>query len=168
MSLPRPLPPDIAKTVDGGQLYKLQKALYGLTEAPRQWFLAYRMELIKIGFVPCQLLPAVFYYRENGQLLIVLALHVDDGLMTVCPKESPRVLARCKAKFEYSTWDTDNFRFTGRHISRGSNKEVIIDMDQYIENIDELDFPKDRARQKGSAITAAERTSLRGKLGELG
>ena len=88
--------------------------------------------------------------------------------MTACPKESPRILAKLKANYEYGTWDTDNYRVTGRHISRGSNKEVIIDMDEYIENIDELHIPKERAREKDSAITAAERTSLRGKLGELG
>ena len=100
--------------------------------------------------------------------MVLIALHVDDGLMTGCPKKSPKTFNMLKAKFEYGTWEVDDFRFTGRHISRGPDYSVIIDMDEYVTELQEIELSTARKKEKDHPVTERERTTLRGKLGELG
>ena len=167
--LPKPLPPALLGKVNPNQLCRLRKGMYGLTEAPRLWFIEYQQKLLAIGFKRCYLLPAVFTFFQNGQLVAAIALHVDDGIMTGCPKLAAPIFAKMKETFEYGTWDEDNFRFTGRQITRGPDFSVIISMHEYINELEEIDIPL--ARKNGNrnlAVTERERSVLRGKLGELG
>ena len=54
-------------------------ALFGLTEAPRLWYLRARQILIGVGFVELGIVKATFIYRAiTGELVAMLVLHVDD------------------------------------------------------------------------------------------
>jgi hypothetical protein len=62
-------------------LLRLLKGAYGLTEAPRLWYLRARQLLQKLGFEEMQCARATFVYRLNGVLIAFLVLHVDDGML---------------------------------------------------------------------------------------
>ena len=59
-------------------MYKLRKALYGLTQAPRGWFSRIETYFIKQGFERCESEHTLFIKTgERGNILIV-SLYVDD------------------------------------------------------------------------------------------
>ena len=61
---------------------QLEKAAYGLAEAPRAWFLRLSRELAAVGLTVSQLDPCVFILRceHSCELLGVCGVHVDDLL----------------------------------------------------------------------------------------
>ena len=58
---------------------RLEKAAYGLAEAPRAWFLRLTRELLAVGLLVSQLDPCVFCLRDNTtlELLGVCGVHVE-------------------------------------------------------------------------------------------
>lgn len=60
---------------------KLIKALYGLHQAPRAWYLKLNLYLESLGFKKCPSEHAV-YTRKEGEEKLVVAVYVDDLLVT--------------------------------------------------------------------------------------
>ena len=59
---------------------KLQRSLYGLKQSSRCWNQKFKNFIQLFGFIACKADPCVFVSKKNGQL-IILAIHVDDGLI---------------------------------------------------------------------------------------
>ena len=63
-------------------LLRVLKGAYGLTDAPRLWYLRAREKLQAIGFVELTCARALFrFFNKAGKLVATLTLHVDDGLL---------------------------------------------------------------------------------------
>lgn len=62
-------------------VYKLEKALYGLRQAPRAWYAKLNQCLNDLGFTKCPYEHAVYTKREKTGMLIV-GVYVDDLLVT--------------------------------------------------------------------------------------
>ena len=62
------------------QVCRLNKCLYGLKQASRNWNKKFDGFLIKYGFTPSQTDPCV-YQLEKGTTTTILAIWVDDGLL---------------------------------------------------------------------------------------
>jgi len=60
---------------------KLKKSLYGLKQAGRKWYDTLCRSLIEVGFTRSMADPAVFYARVGADV-VVLAIHVDDTMIT--------------------------------------------------------------------------------------
>ena len=72
-----------------GEIVKLNKAVYGLKQAGRQWSLRLTHVLVeKIGMEQCEADPCVFRLRIDGETTMILCVHVDDiivaGEFEVC------------------------------------------------------------------------------------
>ena len=75
-------PPTDVKNVDPKRLWKLKKGVFGLTEAPRLWWLRIRGDLLSCGWTEVHAAAAPFILKDkSGNLCGVLVLHVDDGLL---------------------------------------------------------------------------------------
>ena len=75
-------------------LLKILKGAYGLTEAPRLWYLKAKGLLESIGAKELTIARAVFVFREPGEakqgiegLIAILSLYVDDGLLFGDPQD---------------------------------------------------------------------------------
>ena len=64
--------------MQAGQLLQANKAIYGIAEAARLFWLALREHLITDGWTESRLEPALFYVREGGRLRGILVTHVGD------------------------------------------------------------------------------------------
>ena len=53
--------------LDDGDLMKLEKAAYGLAEAPRAWFLRLTREMNSVGLTQSKLDPCLFTLRKTGK-----------------------------------------------------------------------------------------------------
>ena len=62
-------------------LLRILKGAFGLTEAPRLWYLRARGLLKECGFTELRCARAVFTLFHDGLLIALLALHVDDGML---------------------------------------------------------------------------------------
>jgi histone deacetylase 1/2 len=64
-----------------GVACKLQKALYGLRQAPRAWYNKLSAVLEQLGFVCCDADPGLWVYKSSAGAVYLLA-YVDDLLVT--------------------------------------------------------------------------------------
>jgi reverse transcriptase-like protein len=64
-----------------GWVWRLLKALYGLKQGAKNWYDALHQALLELGFTRSKADHGVFF-KEVGKDIIVLAIHVDDGMVT--------------------------------------------------------------------------------------
>jgi len=60
---------------------KLKKSLYGLRQAPRQWYFKLVSALLRYGFVQSPLDHSLFIYRRHN-IFLALLMNVDDMVRT--------------------------------------------------------------------------------------
>ena len=70
----------------------LNKALYGLRQAPRAWFTRLKQELVGMGFTPSESDPALFTYHSKDAVFYLL-VWVDDFLYAYPPSSSSLALS---------------------------------------------------------------------------
>lgn len=75
-------------------VYRIQKPLYGLLQAPRAWYAKLNRCLEELGFNRCPYEHAVYSKRVGGEVLII-SVYVDDLLVTGTSKS---VIEEFKAK----------------------------------------------------------------------
>ncbi|CAB1100735.1 unnamed protein product [Ectocarpus sp. CCAP 1310/34] len=61
-----------------GMTVKLGKILYGLRQASRQWHAMLKRCLVELGFEQCMADACVFRFIEDGCVVLILIVHVDD------------------------------------------------------------------------------------------
>ena len=83
---------------DGTMRVKLNKALYGLREAPKIWFDTIKAFFIVDGFTQSTLDECLFYKRYTDWCSIDVLLHVDDGKGTTDTPERARNLLQALEK----------------------------------------------------------------------
>jgi hypothetical protein len=91
---------------DGEELvWKLHKSLYGLRQAPRNWYLTFTTWLLEYGFSRSLRDPCVFVYKdsETGELEGTMAVHVDDAPTGLAGADEwyEAFLTALKAKFNF-------------------------------------------------------------------
>ena len=70
-------PPKEANTK--GKIWHLEKCVYGINDASLQWYKKVREVMTGAGGRLSRVDPTVFsWYDDNGELIGVLAAHVDD------------------------------------------------------------------------------------------
>eukprot|EP00971_Amphidinium_carterae_P352216 6492490-Amphidinium_carterae.1 len=62
-------------------LLKVLKSAYGLSEAPRLWFLRAHEALLEVGFKAVEAAPCCYRWTQGSEIIALLSLHVDDGLV---------------------------------------------------------------------------------------
>ena len=119
-----------------GVIWRLKKAVYGLNDASRKWWLKCSGELEDLGCVKSAYDPALFlYFGKHGKLSGIVCLHVDDELgcgseefrQNVWNKLDERLIVKCT--------ETDVFRYVGLNIKQTSNC-ISIDQQHYIETLE--------------------------------
>ncbi len=73
------------------ELWRLEKAVFGLTEAPRYWWLRIRKDMLETGWVEVPFMAATFAFYDAGKLAGVALLHVDDGMLAGKGKASDKI-----------------------------------------------------------------------------
>ena len=98
-----------------GQIWKLNKCVYGLVDASRTWFLSVKTELELLKCEQSKLDPAVFYWHQEGHLSGLFLMHVDDFLWAGDNKFQQNVIVPLRTKFRCGKEMDNNFRYIGRH-----------------------------------------------------
>ena len=79
------------------KVYKLQKALYGLEQAPRAWYSRIDSHLIQLRFRRSENEATLYLKQNENGLQLVVSLYVDDMLVT---GSNVRLLAEFKMEMQ--------------------------------------------------------------------
>ena len=145
-----------------GIIWKLKKAVYGLNDASRKWWLKCSSELEELGCVKSKCDPALFLYHDDaGNLAGLVCLHVDDKLgcggneefmLKVWDKLDERLVVGCTEK-------GDVFRYVGLNIKQ-CNDEVILDQQHFVDHFEVITAEQFQQFWENRDDTATSMTSV--------
>jgi transposase InsO family protein len=127
------VPPKEANT---DKLWKLNKAVYGLNEASRQWYNRVSHELMKMGMKRCKYDEALFYLQSNGSLIGIITVHVDDFLFGGTNQFHEIIIAAIKSIFEIGRICVTPLIYLGLSINQ-TESEITINQNEYISSLQE-------------------------------
>ena len=122
--------PEIRKAMQMApdEVGQLNKGAYGLIDAPYLWYKALVGELTRLGLETSPFDPCVFILRgtkgtpQEGQLLGVVGIHVDDGIYGGTP-EFQRVMDKLEQKYAFGSKSSTAFTFTGIELTQKYDHE---------------------------------------------
>ncbi|CAI7864788.1 unnamed protein product, partial [Closterium sp. NIES-53] len=107
-----------------GRVLRLKKALYGLNQAPWQWYLKLRGVLEEIGFTPSTADHSLFMLGEGEQRSFI-AVYVDDILIFSPSSDLVKeVMLKIQDKFKCKALGDVSF-YLGLHIERDVEKRCM-------------------------------------------
>lgn len=157
-------PPAEAKVP--GITWKLNKVVYGLNDAARNWFMSVEENMLKLGCSQSKLDPALFFYTNEDVLRGILICHVDDFLHAGDQEFEVKVIIGMKKQFAAGTAYEDLFRYVGLNIKQHPGK-ITVDQNHFIERIEMIPITSNRLSQKGEPLTDEERTQYRALVGQV-
>ena len=149
-----------------GKLWLLKKAVYGLSDASRVWYMRVVEELSKLGMTKSKLDGALFVWKYDGVVQGLIVAHVDDFLWCGSPMFYEKVILNLKQSFKISKENHDSFRYIGVDLQQTTNK-VIIGQRQYIDGIPTIDVGRVCGLEKNSKVDDGLRKQYRGLVGQL-
>ena len=161
------LPPGGAPGIPHGSLLKVEKAIYGLIDAPREWYDKLRKSLESIGFQKSKLDSCLYYAWEGQQLIGSLAVHVDDLIVTGNTSFHRHYVDVLRKMFPFKHWKTNAGDFLGRYIVKKDDGSITVSQEEYCEKLKTIELSRERRRQKDSPLVEKEKSQLRGVAGAL-
>jgi hypothetical protein len=111
------IPPGFGTSQTKGKVCRLKKSLYGLKQSPRAWFDRFRRAMCGMGYGQCNGDHTVFY-RHAERRITILAVYVDDIIITGDDQEEIKRLKECLS-MEFEVKDLGNLKyFLGIEVAR--------------------------------------------------
>lgn len=147
------------------QVCKLNKSLYGLKQASRQWNIKFDYFLKNFNFEPSSADPCVYKGIINNTL-IFLGLYVDDGIILAETKEAlDTVIHELNSSFDITVCNSNYF--VGFHIERNRIQgTTFINQKAYIQRI-LIRFGMIDARSVGVPLDVNTVASVMNEKGEI-
>jgi hypothetical protein len=102
-------PPGFEDKVHPDYLCKLDKAIYGLKQAPCAWYSQLSGKLQELGFVPSKVDTSLFFYNHGKHKIFVL-IYVDDIIIASSSSNAANALIRGLHK-DFAIKDLGNLRY---------------------------------------------------------
>ena len=157
------VPPPEAE-VEKGRIWKLNKCVYGLTDASRVWYLTVREKLVKLGMNPSVHDEAIFTYQSDGKLQGVVSTHVDDFCWAGSKCFEKQVIDSIRKIFKVKSEDKHMFKYLGLHLSQEEDK-IHVKQDQFVQSVELIKI--ERKCIPSDVMIEAEVTKCRSALGKL-
>ena len=119
-------PKDVLQHDDGKRvLWKLQKSMYGLVDASRNFNKQLDKDLLEAGCIRSTFDKALYFFYEGTELIGILAAHVDDINFAGTPKFHKDVIAKVVKKYTVGRIESGSFNFTGWNLRQDSDGIVL-------------------------------------------
>ena len=166
--------PEIRKAMQMSpdEVGQLNKAAYGLIDAPFLWYKALVGELTRLGLETSPFDPCVFILRgpkntpKEGQLLGVVGMHVDDGKYGGTP-EFQQIMDKLEQKYAFGSKSSTAFTFTGIELTPKYDHSIVLSQSAYIRKTQSIPIEAHRKTQHELPVNETERGHLRGLIGSL-
>jgi hypothetical protein len=153
------------------QILRLAKAVYGLLNAPKQWFNSLCEFLISDGWIQHSLDKCLFKRVGScGNVVGYLGVHVDDILCSGSGTDFEQAIDRLRNRFTFGSWDNameKSLTYCGCEIRQQADYSISVTQERFALSIDEITLTKERREEVMSEITHEERRSMRQTLGAL-
>ena len=150
-----------------GKLWKLNKTVYGLSDAALQWYRRVKEELLNLGMKVSSLDPALFVWEDSGKTLGILCLYVDDIFWAGKEKFKTSIIDKLCSVFKIGAVSSKLFSYIGLNITNLPDGSTDIDQFEYIESIQPIGLTKGRSNNMNSLINEKERGEYRALIGQL-
>ena len=157
------VPPKEAET---WKIWKLNKCIYGLVDGPRMWYIELRDTLVNLKAEVSSYDESFMFWRENGKLGGILAVHVDDLMFSGSETFQREVIGGLKKKFRLSTEVEVEFVYTGLDIKQ-TQAGILVSQLGYADQITPIDIDKTRLNKNTLPINDKEKQQLRTVCGQL-
>ena len=148
------------------KIWRLNKCVYGLSDASLQWYNKVKSVMIESGGVMSQMDPTVFYWiGKTGTLAGVLACHVDDFIWSG-DQTFNNIISKIRRAFKIGKEDSKAFKYCGIELNC-SGLDILVDQNRYTDSISPISIDCSRIMEKESPLTKIEIHSLRSKIGQL-
>ena len=149
-----------------GKLWKLERCVYGLNDASRNWYFRLKDELESFGCKCSKLDPGLFIYHSNSELCGIMMIHVDDILWAGVDKFEADVIDKVRATFNISSECKSAFRYLGLEVTHTVNG-IYLSQRKYVSELQEVPIENHRKQCVNSPLTEKEKTQLRSISGKL-
>ena len=110
--------------VPADALIEILKGVFGLKEAPRQWYISFSRILVECGFEELKTAKGCFVLRSDepdpetgvGQVQGLLVAHVDDGCTAGFGDKYEQAMVMLREKLDVRKEAEFEFKFLGRWI----------------------------------------------------
>ena len=134
-----------------GKLWLLKKAVYGLSDASRVWYLRVVDELMAMGVEVSQYDKAMFIWRPQGTPEGFLCVHVDDFLWCGSKQFQEKIIGGLKRVFKISKENQLAFRYLGVDLTQ-SHGQLSVDQSAYVETISPIELKKTPTTETSSEL----------------
>ena len=157
-------PPKEAADMEG-KLWKLQKCVYGLNDASREWYLTVKNFLLSLGCNQIKSDPAMFYWYKDGKLAGVFVMHVDDFLWGGTSDFEREVIDQIKEEFKIGSQESGFFKYIGLDVKQ-TEEGIVLSQKSYLDTIDSIPVPKMKSKAP-SILCKEDSDNLRSLVGQL-
>ena len=147
-----------------GKLWKLNKCVYGLNDASREWYLTVREELIRAGAKPSVFDQAIFTWHNAGKLAGIICCHVDDFCWGGTPDFEKHIVDRIRHVFSVKTEESLQFPYLGLEVHQKDGK-IDISQNEYMQSLQLI--PKKLDYGPDTPLSNVELKMCRSSIGKL-
>ena len=156
-----------SEIIEDGKIWKLKRCLYGLDDAPREWYNRVVEEMLKLGGRKNIYDEAMFQWNDkDGSLCGVLVIHVDNFVYCGTMIWHENVVEKFINIFKISKSGKGSFKYIGLNIVQ-TGKEISVDQNSYIRNLKPITLSTDRSMQKEEELTSGKKSKLRSISGQI-
>ena len=149
-----------------GFLWLLNKCLYGLKDASKQWYGKVESRLLKLGFKKSVDDYGLFYLVKDGVLQGIIGLHVDDFIHAGTDFFNKVIMPKVLSIFKVGKSEQSIFMYTGFQLNQERNA-ITLDQKAYVERVKIPTIEAKRLTELDSELTEEELTTLRQMVGSL-
>ena len=136
-----------------GKVWKLKRAVYGLVDASRAFFLRHAKGLNELGFKAVKYDNATFVKTNaKGDTEMITSVHVDDTVNVASEEVLKKHHNQMKEKFKYGSSDDIPCRYLGMNMARNENGDIILDQDHYVANLEIPDISETQGVKRDEVI----------------
>ena len=122
------------KEANSTKLWKLNQAVYGLSDAGRHWYDRVKSELLNLDVKVSIIDKALFVYYKENICEGILIVHVDDFLFGGTDSFHKNVIAKLHDLFLVGLTESNGMKYLGIDVVQ-NNSALSMSMDEYIEAI---------------------------------
>ena len=152
----------------GNALAKIRKGVFGLADAPRQWYLRLNRALLESGWQRSFLDYAcwMLWSPDGTELEGVILSHVDD-LLLGGNLRAQQSLLKLGELLGFGSIEYDDFVYCGKRICMREEGSISLSMVEYHQNLAPVTIPVHRRAHPESELSDGEKRQLRAILGSL-
>ena len=148
---------------------RVQKACYGLVDAPLEWYRSVCSFLSSLQLKRSWSDPCCWTYHEGGSLQGIISAHVDDFLFSGNENHEgwKNILKAIKEQYKWSDWESDRFVQCGVLIEQHNDFSFSLSQEKYVSDLKYINLRAYRKKNRHDPTDDWEKTQLRALLGGL-